>query len=424
MSRVLPRFAEHTITEALADTRVVILNGARQVGKSTAVRAVTKKKRNVLMRTLDKPTELASARSDPENFVLHDGLLVVDEIQRAPEIILPIKARVDLNPKPAQFLLTGSARILGLKSLPDALVGRSETIELWPFSQREIQGEGSQRKHWVDEVFRDGPNFLGTGTTTRDEYIARVLRGGFPEATKRSGKRRDRFFEAYIRDLIDRDVVQLSEIERRADLLRLIRLLASRQATLLKIDELSSTLGLPARTLERYIGLLEQVFLLKRIPAWSSSSTGRAVRMQKLMMVDSGIAAHLTGSTERRIVREPTLLGPLLENFALSEIARQLTWAVTPLTLFHYRTRDGEEVDGILEANDGRLVGIEVKASTHVTLSDFRHLVHLDKRVGNNFHLGVVLYTGDQTLPFGPRLRAVPIDALWTHPPRRLLAKA
>jgi uncharacterized protein len=415
MSLFLPRSAEANIAAALADTRVVILNGARQVGKSTVVQAATKKLRNVLMRTLDRPTDLAAAKQDPEGFVEHDGLMVIDEIQRAPQIILPIKAQVDQRSKPGQFLLTGSARILGLKDLPDALVGRSETIELWPFSQREIQGEGKQKKHFAEELFGDAIVFRGAGIAKRDDYVMRALRGGFPEATKRVGSRRDRFFESYVRDLIDRDVVQLSEIERRADLLRLIQLLASRQATLLKIEELSSTLGVPARTLERYVALLEQVFLIKRIPAWSSSRTSRAVRMQKLMVVDSGIASFLNGCTERKLQREPSLIGPLLENFALSELARQLTWSELPITLFHYRTRDGEEVDGLLEANDGRLVGIEVKASSTVTEVDFRHLNHLKKRTGNAFHLGIVLYTGDRVLPFGPRMRAIPLDALWTR---------
>ena len=366
MSPFLPRFAEAAIAAALADTRVVILNGARQVGKSTVVQAVTKKMSNVSTRTLDRPSELAAAKADPEGFILHDGLMVIDEVQRAPQIILPIKARVDERARAGQFLLTGSARVLGLKNLPDALVGRSETIELWPFSQSEIHGGGRHGKHFVDELFHDTPKFPAAGFSAREDYVSRALRGGFPEATKRSGARRDRFFESYVRDLIDRDVVQLSEIERRADLLRLVRLLASRQASLLKLDELSSTLGLPVRTLERYIGLLELVFLIKRIPAWSSSQTSRAVRMQKLMFVDSGIASHLNGSTERRLQREAALLGPLLENFVLSEVARQLTWSSQPLTLFHYRTRDGEEVDGLLEANDGRLVGIEVKASSTV----------------------------------------------------------
>jgi uncharacterized protein len=414
MSRFLPRFAEAPIADALTDTRVVILNGARQCGKSTVVETVTKTKRNVVAKTLDRPNDLAAAKADPEGFVEHDGLMVIDEIQRAPGIVLPIKARVDRDRRPGQFLLTGSARILGLKSLPDALVGRSETIELWPFSQREIEGEGGQRKHFVDSLLLDAPKFAGSGQSSRDEYVARVLRGGFPEATKRTGVRRIRFFESYVHDLIDRDVVQLSEIERRADLLRLVRLLSSRQATLLKIDEVSSTLGVPARTIERYVGLLEQVFLLKRIPAWSSSRTTRAVRMQKLMMVDSGIAGFLNGTTERSIQRDPGQFGPLLENFVLSEVARQLTWSSTPLTLFHYRTRDGEEVDGLLEANDGRLVGIEVKASASVNEADFRHLIHLSNRAGGKFQLGVVLYTGDSVLSFGPRLRAVPLDALWT----------
>jgi hypothetical protein len=414
-----PRFAERAISLALRDTRVVIVNGARQVGKSTVVRAVTRRRGNVVLRSFDRPTDLASARADPEGFVAHDGLMVVDEVQRAPEIVLPIKARVDEHARPGQFLLTGSARIAGLKTLPEALVGRSETIELWPFSQQEIHGEGAQRRSVIDEWFDEGPLASGGGVTDRDEYLERALRGGFPEAVKRTGQRRERFFESYVRDLIDRDVVQLSEIERRDDLLRLVRLLAFRQATLLKVDELSSAIAVPATTLERYIGLLEQVFLVKRIPAWSSSHTTRAVRMRKLLMVDSGIAGFLIGASPRRLSREPARVGPILENFVLSEVARQLTWCETALQLFHFRSRDGEEVDGLLESNDGRVVGLEVKATSTVAADDFRHLGYLSKRLGGDFHRGIVFYTGDRVLPFGPRMHAVPIDALWAKRTRR-----
>ncbi len=414
MAGYVVRRTETAIHAALADTRVVIVNGARQSGKSTVVHAITRRRSDVLERRLDRPSDLQAAKHDPERFVVHDGLLVIDEIQRAPEIVLPIKARVDQDDRPGQFLLTGSARLLGMRNLPDALVGRSETVELWPFSQGEIDGRGKSRgDRFVDAVFESKPALRSSKETGRDEYFERATRGGFPEAIRRTGNRRSKFFESYIQDLIDRDVSQLSEIHRRSDLHRLVRLLASRCATPLKIENLASQAGIPATTLERYVTLFEEVFLIKRIGPWSNSRTARAVRMRKLLFVDSGLAAFLSGSTLKKLEREPALAGQVLENFVLSEVARQLTWCEQPTTLLHYRTRDGEEVDGVLEANDGRIVGIKVKSSSTVHAEDFRHLAHLERLAGKAFHRGIVLYTGNQILPFGPRMIAAPVDVVW-----------
>jgi uncharacterized protein len=406
----LSRKIENLIHTSMLDTRVVILNGARQGGKSTILRSMKRGRDDVLERRLDNPVELASARHDPESFVRHAGAMFIDEVQRAPELILPIKARVDDDPRPGQYLLTGSARVLKLRMLPDALVGRSETLELWPFSQGELDGASDS---FVDAVFADTPTLQTSGSEQREEYIERALRGGFPEATKRSAGRRDKFFEAYATDLIDRDVAQLTELSRRGDLNRLIRLVASRMACPLNVSGLASDSSVPATTLERYLALFEEVFLIKRVEAWTSSETSRALRMRKLLFVDTGLGAYLAGRTAAKVARDPALSGQLLENFALSELARQLGWSTEPARLYHYRTRDGREVDGVLEANDGRIVGIEVKSSSTIGADDFRHLEHLMRAVPTRFHYGIVLYTGTKILPFGPRLLAVPLDALW-----------
>jgi uncharacterized protein len=406
----LARKIGKSINHAMLDTRVVILNGARQAGKSTILKALKQGRTDVLERRLDNPAELASARHDPESFVRHDGVMFIDEVQRAPELILPIKARVDEDNRAGQYLLTGSSRLLKLRMLPDVLVGRSETIELWPFSQGEVESEPDG---FVDAVFAEPPQLTTRATELREDYIERALRGGFPEATKRSSGRREKFFESYAADLIDRDVSQLTDLSRRGDLNRLIRLAASRMACLLNISALASDSGIAATTLERYLALFEEVFLLKRIEAWTSSETSRALRMRKLLFVDSGLGAYLAGRSSAKVARDPTLSGQLLENFALSELARQLGWATEPVRLYHYRTRDGREVDAVLEANDGRIVGVEIKSSATVSADDFRHLEHLKRAVPTRFHFGVVLYTGTKILPFGPRMLAAPLDALW-----------
>jgi predicted AAA+ superfamily ATPase len=252
--------------------------------------------------------------------------------------------------------------------------------------------------------------------TSRNDVLDRAVRGGFPEAVAREPGRRARWFASYVTDLIERAVTQLSEIQRRPDLERLVRLLAARMATTVAIENLAGTLAVPRSTIDRYLALFEEVFLVKRIPAWSSSETGRAVHLRKLLFVDSGVGAHLSGRTQQRLRRDDALAGPLVENLVLGELARQLTWSDTYARLYHYRDRDGREIDAVLEHNDGRIVAIEVKAAASVHADDFRHLEALARKIGERLHRGIVLYTGNRTVPFGPRMSAVPIDALWGTP--------
>jgi uncharacterized protein len=407
----VPRRAEELVAAALTDTRVVVVNGARQVGKSTLIRAVTRGDSAVAERRLDRTADREAARRDPERFVDHDGLLVIDEVQRAPELILSIKARVDEDNRPGQFLLTGSARLLGLRGLPDALVGRSETIELWPFSQGEID---QTREGFIDAAFAEPIAGEANHGPSRDEYLERALRGGYPEAVVRESSRRRKFFESYVNDLIDRDVMQLSEIQRRPELHRLLAQLGARVAEPLKIENVSSELGLPKTTTERYVALLEEVFLVKRVPAWANSAATRAVKMPKLMFVDSGLGANVAGVTIERVRRDESLAGQVIENFVMGELGRQRTWATLSVQMFHYRDRDQREIDIVLESNDGRVVGIEVKSSTTARTEHFRHLEHLRRLAGRNFHHGYVLYTGKRMLPFGDRLTALPISSLWS----------
>lgn len=406
----LPRHAEVGVDAALHDTRVVLVNGARQCGKSTLVRLVAKGA-EAEWRDLDTALARQAALEDPDGFVDFSALMVIDEIQRAPDLLLSIKARVDADPRPGQYLLTGSARVLGLRSLPDTLVGRMETIELWPFSQGEIDGSPDG---FIDAVFAQGALLRHNSSVTRSEYADRVVRGGFPEAVARANDRRRRsFFDSYVGDLIARDVQQLSEVERTTEMRSLVRMLAARSGGLLTVATLSKELALPASTVKRYVALLEEVFLIKRIPAWSRNISNRATATPKLAFVDSGIAVHQLGADARSLLRPTGQFGPVLEGFVLMELARQITWSDEDVTLSHYRTRDQVEVDAVLENRRGEVVGIEVKAASTVRPDDFRGLRHLAERLGDEFRAGIVLHTGTQTLPFGPKMLAVPISALW-----------
>jgi predicted AAA+ superfamily ATPase len=398
------------VVEALSDTRVVLVNGARQSGKSTLVKQIAQGT-TAEWRDLDRDFIRQGAVSDPDGFVDFPGMMVIDEIQRAPELLLAIKAQVDADPKPGRYLLTGSARILGLRALPDTLVGRMETIELWPFSQGEID---STPDGFIDAIFAQGADLRHTSEISRSDYAERVVRGGFPEAVSRTNtRRRQRFFDSYIGDLIVRDVNELSEIERVSDMHALTRLLAARSGQLLVRQSIGRELGLPTSTAYRYLGLLEEVYLIKRIPAWSRNLSNRAVSTAKVAFVDSGMAASLLSVDARGLVRPNGSFGPLLEGFVLMELARQLTWAENRVDLYHYRTKDGVEVDAVLEDRRGQVVGVEVKAASTVRAEDFRGLRHLADRLGDDFIAGIVLHTGTQTLPFGNRMLAMPVSAIW-----------
>lgn len=409
-SGFVPRRAGTAIADALADTRVVLVNGARQAGKSTLVRAVAGQ-RTAEWRDLDLPQDRQSALEDPVGFVAFDCLMVIDEIQRAPELLLAIKAKVDADAKPGQFLLTGSARLLGLRDLPDTLPGRMETIELWPFSQGEIDRTSDS---FVDTAFRLGPELRHESDVTRADYSDRLVRGGLPEAVVRTDpRRRGRFLDAYVRNLIDRDVRQLTEIERAPQLATLIRLLAARAGLLVAPGSLESELRISRPTVARYMQLLEEVFLIKRIPGWSRNLGTRATATPKVIFTDSAIAARLLALESHSLRRPGAPFGPLLESFVLSEIGRQLTWSEQLADLYHYRDHNKVEVDGILEDRNGHVIGIEVKAASTVRSEDFNGLRQLNARLGNDFVTGIVFYTGHATLPFGPKLRAVPVSAIW-----------
>lgn len=397
--------------EALDDTRVVVVNGARQVGKSTLAQSVLRCRPNAKELYLDDPAVLEAAREDPVGFVRHDDLLLIDEIQRAPELLLPIKREVDRDPRPGRYLLTGSARLLDLRDLPDALPGRTETIELWPLSQGEIDAAPDG---FVDAAFRKGTDIEVTSTLGKRDYVLRALRGGYPEAVRRDpGRRRARFFDSYISELITRDVRQLADIQRPAEMRRLLNIIAARMGNLVVTQTLGSDAGLPRTTVSRYLDLMELVFLIKRIPAWSSNATSRAVATPKLLFVDSGLGGRLIGLAPERAMDPTSPVGPVLENFALGEIARQLTWADEPVQLFHYRNRDKVEVDAVLEHASGDVVGVEIKAAETVRGDDFSGLRHLQSRLGRRFLAGFVLYAGEESLPFGPGLKALPLAALW-----------
>jgi predicted AAA+ superfamily ATPase len=409
---MIPRNVTPAILEALSDTPVVLLNGARQTGKSTLVQWLAREAHPARYITLDDAVVLSAVRSDPTGFLAgFDGPLVLDEVQRAPELFLAIKSSVDRNRMPGRFLLTGSANPLLLPKLSESLAGRVEILTLWPFSQGELE---RQPEDFVDRVFAGKLSQSSASNLSKDELIKRVLTGGYPEIVgKLSARRRSAWFRSYVTTIVQREVRDLANIEHLTMMPRLLSLLAARVGSLMNYTEISNSLGLPQSTVKRYMALFEMTFLSQPLPAWSANLGKRLIRSRKLVLNDTGLLAHLAGLNEERIKSDPNTFGALLENFVIMELRKQATWSEIQPQFFHFRTRKGQEVDVLLENPAGEVVGIEVKASSTVKKGDFKGLKYLGDLLGDRFLRGIVLYTGDQPVPFGSNLYALPVSTLW-----------
>lgn len=403
------------VLEALHDIRIVVIQGARQVGKTTLVRQILAQHGGKFV-TLDDDVTREAARSDARGFLRQAdaGMLAIDEVQRAPELVLALKVEADTDPRPGRFLLTGSADLLRLPAMQDSLAGRAESVDLFGFSQGELVGV---TETFIDRVLQGDAGLRRRASMlARSDYLGLACAGGFPEAVARSeGRRRSVWFDNYVRRITERDAPDVSALQRLEDLPRILRLLAARNATELNVSNLAHDAGIPVRTIAPYLGLLETLYLIDRIPAWSTNLTKRIVSRPKVVLHDSGLAARLVNASPAGAATgvNPELAGQLLEGFVAGELRRQLGWASENPRLTHFRDHDGAEVDFILETDDGRVAGIEVKAASTVTARDTRWLQGMRDRLGNRFTAGVILHTGPTSAPFGDRITATPIDNLW-----------
>lgn len=399
------------ILEALADSPVVFLHGARQTGKSTLIQELASGRHRAEYITLDDAGTLAAARTDPTGFVpALRTPVVIDEVQRAPDLLLAIKASVDRDRRPGRFLLTGSANVLLIPRVSESLAGRMEILTLYPLSQGEIEGV---RESFVDRVFSDEPFPLKREAVNREDVIQRVLAGGYPEVLARAPARRGAWFGSYVTTILQRDIRDLQEIERLTELPRLLSILAARTGALLNVADLSRASGIPQRTLARYLTLLQMTFLLQLLPAWTVNVRRRLLKSPKLLALDTGLASHLIGQNTEGLTKAPDLLGHLLETFVIAEVVKQITWNEANPHPHHFRTAEGDEVDLVLEAPSGRLVGIEVKASATIGTADFKGLRVFAAAAGRKFQRGVVLYLGDMAVPFGEAFNALPVPMVW-----------
>lgn len=411
---MIKRSIADAVLEALKDNPVVLLHGARQTGKTTLVRWMAKGPHPARYITMDDAGVLAAARDDPAGFLSGiKGPVILDEVQRVPDLFLAIKAEVDRDRGPGRFLLTGSADVFLLPRLSESLAGRMEILTLWPFSQGEIE---SVKEGFIDALFSGSPPEMKGACLDRGELFSRLLAGGYPEVIQRaSSNRRRAWFGSYITTILQRDVRDLANIEGLIDLPRLLSLLAARATSLLNFSEISRSMGMPQSTLKRYMALLETTFLVQLLPAWSGNLGKRLVKSPKLILSDSGLMGHLLGMDKRRSALDMTILGPLLENFVVMELCKQASWSRVRPVLFHFRAQAGREVDIVLEGAGGSVVALEVKASATVNAGDFKGLRALASALGKKFVCGAVLYTGRESIPFGRQLHALPISLMWRH---------
>jgi hypothetical protein len=411
---MLHRHIVDRLTDALADTPAVLVNGARQTGKSTLVQSPEMMGQGRQYLTFDDPSIVAAAMSDPSGFVA--GLetpVTLDEVQHVPELFPVIKAAIDRNRQPGRFLLTGSANVMLLPKISESLAGRMEVLTLWPFSQGEMRGT---KETFVDTLFSH--KSVGwarkTITVSRSDLLESVIVGGYPVAiTRHSAARRDAWFESYVMTTLQRDIRDLANIADVTAVPRLLSVVAARAGGLLNFADLSRTVALPQTTLKRYFALLEATFLVQLLRPWSRNIGKRVIQTPKVYINDSGLLGYLLGATVERVKTDGNLAGMLLENFVVMELRKQATWSGVQAEVLYWRTASGQEVDLVLEDRAGRIAGIEIKAAATLSGSDVRGLQALATTAGKNWLRGVVLYAGSEVVPFSSNIHGVPISRLW-----------
>ena len=414
---LIARHVADRLQVALKDTPAVLINGPRQCGKTTLVQQLAQGMSYI---TLDDPGMLIAAQQDPVGLLRQMDRAVIDEVQRAPQLLLALKMSIDQDRRPGRFLLTGSANILALPQIADSLAGRTEVHTLLPLSQAELQGRPSDflqrvqgqswpvsHPSWVYPAVIDAKNELHAGA------IGNALAGGYPEMRLRpSVTRRQAWAKAYIQTLVERDVQDIAQVEHLSQIPYLLDIAAAHCGQLFNASQIGGQLMLDTRTLDKYLGVLEKLFLVQRLPAWGRNELNRLIKTPKLHFLDAGLQATLTRLTPDMLITHRERWGATLETWVYAELRKALALSDEAWYLSHYRDKDQVEVDFVLENPQRQLIGVEVKAAATVQVQDFKGLRKLQAQTGADFLTGIVLYDGAHALPFGPGMWAVPLAAL------------
>jgi predicted AAA+ superfamily ATPase len=365
--------------------------------------------------TFDSINEQATALSDPIGFIASlSKPVILDEVQRAVSVFLPIKVDVDQHPDDyGRYALTGSTNPLLAPKLGDALTGRMALLHLWPLSQGELVG---QEETFLEKVFNQEMGKIETIPNSKEDLIDRLLLGGFPLMHKTKNEESQRAWcDAYLSLTLQKDIQQLAQIEGLAHMPQLLHVIATRVGAILNYSNLAVECQIPVTSFRRYLALLQNLFLLHAIPAWSLNLGKRLIKSPKIYFVDTAILLHSLRFDKQRLMENPLLVGKVVENFVVNELCKQISWSKKRIQIFHCRFSDNQaEIDIILEDERGKIVGIEIKASETVGPEDFKHIRNLEEAAGEKFLRGVVLYAGNRKLPFGTNRWAIPISYIWT----------
>ena len=413
----VPRRLAEVVTRRLGEEPVVALHGPRTVGKSTLLDEVALTHGQDRL-DLDDPATRQAVEGDPGLFAGGPSPVCIDEYQHVPSVLDAIKAELNRDLRPGRFVLTGSTTYASLPLTAQSLTGRLHRLTVWPLSQGELAGV---RERFVEALLDDPASLVSraASTTTREDYIERIVAGGFPLALRRRGEvARSRWFDDFVALVVERDVMELTRVRQREALPRLLGELAGQTAGLLSVASAARRVGIEPSTAENYTKLLEAAYLIYRLPAWGRTLSSRVGATPKVHVVDSGLAARLLRLTSSRLGRRApaalTELGHLLETFVVNEILKQLSWLDTTATAAHFRTRDGVEVDLVLERDDGALLGIEIKTGPRVSNTDLAGLRALKRGFGDDFLGGVILNLGQHSYTAEPGIHVLPVDRLWT----------
>ena len=404
------RLAEKRVHAALATTRVALLIGPRQSGKTTLAQRVSSKDMRYM--SLDDPTVLSSAEIDPVGFVRSLDKAVIDEIQRAPQLLMALKTSVDADPRPGRFLLTGSANLMTVPRVSESLAGRMSMIRLFPLAQAELR---ERTPTFLDLAFSGETLLDCEETVLGDDLVEIVLKGGYPEPlTRETSVEREIWHEDYIEAIVQRDIREIAQIGLLNAIPPLLRALAESSGQLINFSRIGSLLNMNHVTTREYITHLASLFLVSIVPPWHGNVLKRLVKTPKLHFIDSGLLATLRYLNIDRIRVDRSPLGPILESFVYSELLKLAYTSTNRFRFSHFRDKEKNEVDLVVEDRSGRIVGIEVKAGSTVTSADFGGLRRLQSDVGDRFVAGFVMYDHERPVPFGDKLSAVPLSLLWT----------
>ncbi|HEY4811953.1 MAG TPA: ATP-binding protein [Solirubrobacteraceae bacterium] len=411
---LIARGIEHELLDILSVSRAAAIIGPRQAGKSTLAKQLQAAGVVSNYFSLDDEGLRAAAHADPDGFALSLARpAVIDEIQRAPALMLAIKQILDSDHTPGQFLLTGSADLVTAKVVADALPGRVEYVNLWPLAQAEIMGK---RGSIIEVLLAGAPPSISGAPKGRAASAELVLAGGFPDARGRTPRQRARYFRSYVQTILGRDLPEIGEVRiDPAKLDQLLRLLAARTSATVNYAALGRELALDDKTIKAHAELLAKLFMLYRLRPFSTNLGSRQVKTPKLLLSDTGMAAALIGVDAARYCApdQGSIAGMLFETFVLMEIVKQATWSTTPVELFFYRDTDKREVDLVIESAAGDVVGIETKCAASVTAADASGLRLLRDKLAFRFKAGIVIYSGEHTVALGERIWAMPVSGLW-----------